>query len=355
MTNPHVPASRASHPPPRAGLLFVATVALVLWTALQCNAPPFVQILSPVPAVGASFEPLLIEIDFWWVADESTLEVWLNGVDITEQFEIGEPVDTRQRASAMDVWGEELVFEGENELIVRLQNREITLVFDAVGDPHADHVVDFAPGPGAGYGQAQLPGVVTGLPQGLGLFLGGLDVLSLGAGGVIVLEFVDNVIVDGPGVDFTVFENPFFTTELGVVGNPFAEPGRVSVSQDGLSWYPFPCAVAPPFHPGCAGVFPTLADALDPEAPHPSIPSVVPASSLVGVPLDSLVVPDGSGGDSFDLMDVGLTWARFVRIEDVGPALGQAGTVGLDLDAVTAVNSAPPTDADENGVPDAVE
>ena len=68
-----------------------------------------------------------------------------------------------------------------------------------------------------------------------------------------------------------------------------------------------------------------------------------------------IFIPEGSGADSFDLADVGLTWAKYVRIEDVGPALGQVGTVGFDLDAVTAVNAAPPTDADLDGIPDAAQ
>ena len=173
------------------------------------------------------------------------------------------------------------------------------------------------------------------------------------------LEFVDNVVLDGPGVDFTVFENPFMTTVLGFVGDPFAEPGRVSVSQDGTTWHVFTaCETAPldpPLHPGCAGVFPTLSDPLDPLTPHPSIPTETPITDVIGVPQATVVVPDGSGGDSFDLEDVGLTWARFVRIEDVGPALGQSGTVGFDLDAVAAVNSGVPTDANGNGIPDAAE
>jgi hypothetical protein len=124
-------------------------------------------------------------------------------------------------------------------------------------------------------------------------------------------------------------------------------------------WHAFDeCQTAPldpPFHLGCAGVFATLSDELDPLTSHPSIPSEVLAEDLTGQPLGSLVVPAGSGGDSFDLADVGLSWARYVRVEDVGSALGEEGTAGLDLDAVAAVNSGVPTDADENGVPDAAE
>jgi hypothetical protein len=336
----------------------VALVALGLLTGETCARLPVIRILTPKQGLDVTYEPLRIELDLWRYADPSSFEVWLNGVDITADFEL-EVVRPRRVATAVDIWGPGLVFEGENILIARIETSEEVRVFQATGDPHADAVVDFVPGPGAGFGQLELPDVVTGAPEGLGLFLGGLDVVSLGAGGVIDLEFVDNVILDEPGVDFTVFENPFFSLVLGLVGEPFSEPGRVSVSQDGVIWYAFDaCQTAPldpPLHPGCAGVFPTLSDALDPQAPHPSIPTETLASELVGVSQGELVVPAGSGGDSFDLADLGLDWARYVRIEDVGPAVGQAGTVGFDLDAVTAVNSGVPTDADANGIPDAAE
>jgi hypothetical protein len=344
---------------PRLRTLFVCAVALLVWTAESCGEIPVIRILTPKPGLDATYEPLLIEIDLWAFADVETFQVLLNGVDITSSFDLETSSSGRRFATAMDVWGAGVVLSGSNHLFARVEGWEATRTFSTTGDPHADAVLAFVPGAGSGFGETELPGIVTGPPQGLGLFLGSLDVLSLGAGGVIELEFVDNVIVDGPGVDFTVFENPFFTVVLGFLGDPFSEPGLVSVSQDGTTWYAFDaCAtdpVEPPFHPGCAGVYPTLSGALEPTAPHPSIPTETPIGDLAGVSQAALVVPEGSGGDSFDLVDVGLTWARYVRIEDVGPALGQAGTVGFDFDAVTAVNSGVPTDANGNGVPDAAE
>ncbi len=71
----------------------------------------------------------------------------------------------------------------------------------------------------------------------------------------------------------------------------------------------------------------------------------------------SLPVVGGAGGDAFDLSDVGLSWARYVRIEAAGFIDGPDGpdNAGFDLDALAAVHSVPATDADENGIPDAVE
>ena len=79
---------------------------------------------------------------------------------------------------------------------------------------YAQELVSFEPGEGAGYGQDKLPNVVLGPPQIGEPISGSTDVLSLGVGGEIVLAFVDVNIVDGPGVDFVVWENPFGSTAM---------------------------------------------------------------------------------------------------------------------------------------------
>ena len=73
----------------------------------------------------------------------------------------------------------------------------------ALAEPFADRVVSYRVGTGGGAREADLPGVVLGPPRGGGPFSGSFDTFSLGLGGEIVLEFTDNVIVDGPGADFT--------------------------------------------------------------------------------------------------------------------------------------------------------
>ncbi|RYZ41285.1 MAG: cell surface protein [Myxococcaceae bacterium] len=184
-----------------------------------------------------------------------------------------------------------------------------------VGDPFADRIVSFSPGAAAGFGQSQLPDIVLGAPQGAGSGSGSLDVLSLGQNGVIVLEFTDIAVTNGPGVDLLVFENPFLRPS----GRPFAETGVVAVSDDGVTWFEFPCASANAAgnFPGCAGVTPVYSS---------------PGNGIS--PTD----PTVAGGDGFDLAAVGLTRARFVRIRDSG-ANGYAGTSGgFDLDAVAVVN-----------------
>ena len=144
-----------------------------------------------------------------------------------------------------------------------------------------------------------------------------------------------------------------------MTGAPFAEPGTVSVSADGEHFFAFPCrADDGPYYPGCAGVYPVFADARDPNAPSPLVPTTTPIADLVGVPVDSFTPPPGSGGDSFDLAAVGLSAARFVRIDASNLRAGLAGLSGFDLDAVAAVHSietAGLPDTDGDGFPDVVD
>jgi hypothetical protein len=143
------------------------------------------------------------------------------------------------------------------------------------------------------------------------------EICSLGLGGSITLGLRRAVIVDGPGADFTVFENAFTYGR----GRTYAEPATVEVSRDGLVWKMFPfdsisCS-------GLAGVTPTSGE--DPYDPM------------------------RSGGDRFDLADIGMDSVRWVRIGDVtamilnnpsspffDPTLS-----GFDLDVVLARHAAP--------------
>lgn len=184
-------------------------------------------------------------------------------------------------------------------------------------DPFADCVDELRAAPDVDFGHDALPDIVLGPPTGANQGGGGLDVASLGCGGSITLGFFAPGIVDVPGPDLLVFENAFAYDET-----TFAEPGRVLVSEDGVDWFAFPCATqgveqGPPT--GCAGVA-TVA-ARDDDAPFD---------------------PERAGGDAFDLAEVGLASARWVRIEDrtrehYGDDMWCRGSAGgFDLDAVAA-------------------
>jgi hypothetical protein len=176
-------------------------------------------------------------------------------------------------------------------------------------------VQSFESGDAAGYGADQFPQIIYGEPLGNGDTAGGIDVLSLGRQGVITVGFGGNTIVDQPGVDFIVFENPF---RFGASGEQvFSELGEVSVSSDGQTWVTFPCAANAMPPTGCAGYEPVF------------------ANGDIGI---SSVDPSVSGGDQFDLETIGVSEARFVRIRDV-QSMGAEPTAGFDLDAVSIVHA----------------
>lgn len=236
------------------------------------------------------------------------------------------------------------------------------------GSVHAARVYGFHPLSSRGYG---LLSSVLGPPQGntAHTATAQTEVLSLHAtaapapqtgrhGGNIVLEF-DHLIFNGPGADFTVFENVFIVANqehYKDFGIRFMEPAIVEVSMDAIHWFTMRYDYVP--HPesdwgeipdfgnpyayrGFAGVNPTL------NPPNPS----------------------QSGGDKFDLTDVDprdpdlatlpgrkLRWARFIRITSTGDnwlkdaqgdlirhakhsgALSGRGSSGFDLDAVSAIH-----------------
>ena len=183
-------------------------------------------------------------------------------------------------------------------------------------EPYIDAVTRFEPGEGAGFGQDRFPQVVLGPPVGTGTVLGSTDVLSLGVGGVIEIEFTDLLPVDGEGIDLIVFEIAFYGG--GTAEGVWAEPAAVSVSEDGEVWSTFPCEPEEYPYTGCAGVSPVF------------------ANEGTGV---SALDPAVAGGDAFDLATVGVPRVRFVRIQDSGLGEVAAPASGFDLDAIAVIHS----------------
>lgn len=231
-------------------------------------------------------------------------------------------------------------------------------------DPFADKVVDTRLLHPNAFRSGELPGIVLGPPNGTGVEWGSMKVVSLGAatndddgnsapyGGSIVLEFTDNAVLNGPGADFTVFENVFYICDKNGTPDPetrFMEPAVISVSQDGVNWRQFKFDFSPRYHPetgeinlrhpytynsGFAGINPVMSNGYDPDPTDPAV----------------------SGGDSFDIADVGLDWIRYVRIQSTGnrwlvdesgglvyhteesnSARRDNNKAGFDLDAATAI------------------
>jgi hypothetical protein len=236
-------------------------------------------------------------------------------------------------------------------------------------DCFADRVVSFTSGftdPNTGFGFNVLPGIVLGPPGDSLPTQGSTSVVSLGHGGSITLALTDNVLVDGPGPDFIVFENAFFVGSAPATPtstcNVFAEPGKVEVSANGTTWVAFPydpsalslvgsqqtaCSSIPLLH-GLAGLTPTFTG----NWTVPDDPAVWDPNGIGGV--------SGAGGDAFDLATVGLAQARYIRITDLNLGTGLAGNAeGFDLDAVVALHAVPAgqggVDTDGDGLPNADE
>lgn len=182
--------------------------------------------------------------------------------------------------------------------------------------PFIERVVSFTKGENASFGHDKLPDIVKGPPKGAGACKGSLDAVSLGDGGEIVVE-MGMTIVDAPGPDFIVFENAFIAGCQGDEAQVFAEPGEVSVSEDGETWHVFPCDKTSYPYGQCAGWRVVHS--------HP----------------DNEISPFDvakAGGDPFDLSDIGVERARFVRIRDMGAKKGGPPSAGFDLDAIAVVN-----------------
>lgn len=186
-----------------------------------------------------------------------------------------------------------------------------------------DAVDSFTAGEGGGRGKEYMPGNVLGLPDTAAresvATIDPKQILSLGLDGEIVLRFDHVQIIDGPGKDFTVFENAF-AYRIGGKDKLYAEPGEVGVSRDGVEYIDFP--YDPTTLQGCAGVTPTNGD----QPPYE---------------------PALSGGDGFDLAEIGADSVRFIRIRDVTRIVKEnedhpfydVTLNGFDLDAVVALNT----------------
>ena len=155
---------------------------------------------------------------------------------------------------------------------------------------------------------------MLGAPHGGPAGTGSLDVLALGVGGEIILGFA-GTIVDGPGVDFIVFENAFQVSGGAAI---FQEPAEVAVSDDGATWTVFPCDLGDLPRSRCAGLTPTLS---------------TPENGI------SPVDPTVAGGDGFDLGEIAVAAVRFVRIRDrAASSAAAAPSAGFDLDAISVVH-----------------
>ncbi|MFO8059017.1 MAG: hypothetical protein R6V10_17160, partial [bacterium] len=229
---------------------------------------------------------------------------------------------------------------------------------EAWPDCRPDEVAEINQKDPATYGCDKLPGIVTGFPGPSSATTGSTEVVSLGTGGSITLDFTDNVIVNGPGPDFIVFENAFFCTVPESESDDysvFAEPVKVEVWDDS-TWKTFdydedalsqvgsttddaactPKSVLKQLK-GLAGITPSFTG----ERIVPDDPDSWDPDGTGGV--------SGWGGDAFDLDDLGVSQTDRIRLTDSGQLVGFEGEAqGADIDAVIVLNSKPAAPAGED-------
>ena len=185
-----------------------------------------------------------------------------------------------------------------------------------------NHVFSFIPGEGQNLGQGEefYPANIFGIPSRIASDVvaeaSESEVLSFGFGGEIIIGNSDNLIIDGEGADFTIFENVFKNP---INGRLFKEPAIVSVSKDGVNYTEFPYEFSS--LEGCAGT-------------HPTFGSADYCDSKV------------SGGDSFDLSEIGMDSIRYIKIKDITDQVKanqnhkyfDFSLSGFDLDALVIHN-----------------
>jgi hypothetical protein len=221
--------------------------------------------------------------------------------------------------------------------------------------PFASEVVSYTAGSNipAGYDDPQSALGAPARSTGSGPFDGDVTVfntpwrsehvVSIGAGGSLVLRFDEPVLDDAAnlyGIDLLVYGNAFFGLDFGTGladGTLVEDPARIGLSQDGQSWFDVGGVFAD-------SLFPTLAYQ-DPPGPfesggtlptsftRPVDPALTPADfDDLGVAAIAALYAGGGGGAGIDLGVLGLPWIQYVRIWQP-----EGDTWSAEIDAVADV------------------
>jgi PKD repeat protein len=176
---------------------------------------------------------------------------------------------------------------------------------------------------GEGADEANIAGIY-GPPAGGGNFAPNGDptkLTTLPVAGYIEIQLRGVEVVDEPGSDFVIYENPFYAA--GDFFSRAIDPATVQVSPDGDTWYDYPVVEN----------FAYTVGAFTSDARH-FVSGFVGVNAVYANP-ENNDIPIGSsasGGDHFDLSAVGLSSIAAIRIVDV-PA--DAKTANIDAVALT--------------------
>jgi len=228
----------------------------------------------------------------------------------------------------------------------------------ASASPYATQVVSYTAGSNAVSGYAD-PSTVLGSPErytGEGVWPGDVtmfngpwgtdEVVSIGAGGSLVVAF-DHPVMDHPsnpyGLDLLIFGNAFFDDPLynGVAGGiSSAEPAKVAVSQDGITWYDIAGVFGDDLFPTQGYTDTSGPYGSDGKTPSDFTKPVDPSIAWTGKSYgDILALYNGSGGGTgIDIAGTGLSWIQYVKVyQDAGD------TWSAEIDAFADVAPEPAT------------
>lgn len=260
----------------------------------------------------------------------------------------------KRRSPAMRAWALGLM------AITATWTAAISRNAQAAVDPWADQVIAYTPGSNAvpGFNQSgSVLGEPTRLTSPTGPYPGQVtafnppygtdEILSIGAGGELIVKF-NEPVVDNPshvhfGIDLLIFGNAFFMQNAsGLITGVVEEPARIQVSQTGEpdSWVEITSVFAD-------GLFPTQAytDNSGPYTSDGTVPSdftipVDPSFDPVGKTYEQILAgyAGSGGGAGVDIASTGLPWIQYVRVYQL-----PGDTFSAEIDAFADVVPEPAT------------
>ena len=260
------------------------------------------------------------------------------------------------------------------KVLFALASSSLIFNLNTFAGPFADAVISYIPGTGVSATFTNTS-TVLGEPSRVNTFgdatdpfnpaYGGSQILSVGAGGSLVIKFgspVQNHPGNRFGIDFMIYGNSGFiiTNDFNPatfewIGTPATDsslfaansgPTRVSVSQDGTTWFTLNPSIAPTVD----NLYPTDGAG---DFRIPANPSLTP-SSFAGATLDTIrsLYAGSAGGTGYDIawaqnsngVSVQLSSISFVRVDVL------AGKSEIDgFSAVTTLTNDFATDPLKNG------
>lgn len=226
--------------------------------------------------------------------------------------------------------------------------------------PYATEVVSYAAGTNAQAGYND-PRTALGMPsmttaawpsgtQDVTMFASpwGTDqIVSIGADGSLIVKF-DHKVMDEAGnpfgIDFIIFGSAMFIDASwpdGIADGIMSEPGKVAVSQDGVTWYEITGASADDLFPTQGFENTSTAQGSDGSVLSDFTRPVDPTIDWVGKSYAEILADyDGSGGGAgVDISETGLGWIQYVKIYQDGSDSWSAEIDALaDVAAIAAAN-----------------